>query len=98
MESFTKKRENKALEKIVQHKKMDMKIFEKTVDECKQRYYEIAYALLRHRGIFKHKLFDYPQFDIEYESIRKCNWERLYTRGKELFQKEKQALEENIKI
>ena len=60
MDSFIKKRENKALDKITQFKKIDMKIFEKTVDEVKQRYYEIAYALLRHRGINKHKLFDYP--------------------------------------
>jgi hypothetical protein len=60
MDSFIKKRDKKVLDKIIQHKKIDMKIFEKTVDEVKQRYYEIAYALLRHRGIYKHKLFDYP--------------------------------------
>ena len=88
MDSFIlRKRENKALDKIIEHKKMDVRIFEKTVDEVKQRYYEVAYALLRHRGVLKHKLLDFINnpFDIEYESVRKCNWERLYTRGKELF-------------
>jgi hypothetical protein len=82
-----RKRENKALDKIIEHKKMDVRIFEKTVDEVKQRYYEVAVALLKHRGVVKHKLLDFNNnlFDIEYESVRKCNWERLYTRGKELF-------------
>ena len=89
--------------------RLDERAFEKTVDEVKWRYYEVAQALLKHRGVKKHKLLE-PNatqrqsvsgggssiFDIEYESTRKCDWERVFMRGADQVQKEKAALEAHL--
>ena len=45
-----RKREFKALDKIIEHKKMDVRIFEKTVDEFILRYFKQSF--LRASGIY----------------------------------------------
>jgi len=78
-----RKREQKAIEKIIYVRRMDEKVFERTIDEVKYRYYEVARALLKHRGIRDHPYLKLEPFDIEYEVMRRCNWERIFARGKE---------------
>jgi hypothetical protein len=38
--------------------KLDVRTFERTVDEVKWRYYEVATALLKHRGVKRHKILE----------------------------------------
>lgn len=94
-----KKRDLKALDKDIWISSMDEAVFDKTVEEVKFRYYEVARALLKHRGEFQHPLLkNYQEFDIEYETIRKSNWERVFSRGKELYQKEKYLIDDHLKL
>jgi len=94
-----KKRDLKAIEKGIWFSKMDAKVFDKTVEEVKHRYYEVARALLQHRGESAHPMLkNYEKYDIEYETIRKANWQRVFSRGKELYQKEKYLVEEHLKL
>lgn len=80
-----RKRDLKALDKDIWISTMDDAVFDKTIEEVKYRYYEVARALLKHRGKIQHPLLrKYEEFDIEYETIRKSNWERVFSRGKEL--------------
>ena len=44
---------------------MDERVFEKTIEEIKYRYYEVSRRLLKFRGINNHKYFKYQEFDIE---------------------------------
>lgn len=76
---------------------MDEIAFERTLDEIKYRYYEVAKALLKHREDFTHPYLNY-EYDIEHEIQRKNNWEKVIGRGKEQFEKENQILQEHLKI
>lgn len=38
--------------------KMDESMFERTIYDCKWRYYEVAQALLKHRGVKRHRLME----------------------------------------
>lgn len=64
LKTFTSKREEKANQKLEEAREkiwlntLDERAFEKTVDEVKWRYYEVAQALLKHRGVKKHKLLE----------------------------------------
>lgn len=59
---------------------LDAHVFDKTVEEIKYRYYEVARALLKFRNQEKHRYFDYEEYDIERETCRKNNWERILMR------------------
>lgn len=72
--------------------------FDRTVEEIKYRYYEVARALLKFWGHTNHRYFKMDNFDIEQEIYRKNNWERIFGRVKESFAKEKSILQERLKI
>ena len=61
---YTRPRDLKANQKLTEAREkiwlneLDERAFEKTVDEVKWRYYEVAQALLKHRGVKKHKLLE----------------------------------------
>lgn len=94
-----KKRDLKALDKEIWINQMDESVFDKTVEEIKYRYYEVARALLTFRREFKHPILkNFEPYDIEYETTRKCNWERVFSRGKELYQKEKDLIDDHLKL
>jgi hypothetical protein len=57
---------------------LDERAFERTVEEIKYRYYEVARALKKLRN--SNDSFEY---DIEREIQRKNNWEKIFSRGKE---------------
>ena len=78
-----RKRDLKTIEKYIHVQKMDERAFERTVEEIKYRYYEVARALLKFRGQTDHRYFKFPEYDIEKEIYRKNNWERVMYRGKE---------------
>ena len=60
-----RKRDLKTIEKHLVVNKLDPVAFDRTVEEVKYRYYEVAKALLLHRKDFKHPLLKYEPFDIE---------------------------------
>jgi hypothetical protein len=64
----------------------------------KYRYYEVARAILKNRGQRTHRYFQYPEFDIEQEIYRKNNWEKVFARVKEQFEKERALLQERLKV
>jgi len=80
-----RKRDLKTIEKYMYVRRMDARVFERTVEEVKYRYYEVARALLKFRNVTDHYYLNFEPYDIEYETIRKSNWERVFSRGKELF-------------
>jgi len=92
-----KKRDKKANEKL--HQKMNRlkKRQERTVDEIKERYYEVAKAVLEGRNLLEHPLMKKP-FNYEQEVRRKNNLEKLFFRTKDQQDKEKQLLQEMKKL
>jgi len=52
------------------------------VDEIKERYYQVAKAILELREDFENPLVKKP-FNYEQEVKRKCNLEKLFLRTKE---------------
>ena len=64
---------------------MDERAFDRTLQEIKHRYYEVARAVLKYRGEENHRYFKYPVFDIEQEICRQNNYEIVLSRGKECF-------------
>jgi len=60
-----RKRDLKTIEKYLVVNKLDPVAFDRTVEEVKYRYYEVARALLRHRKELNHPYLKYDQFDIE---------------------------------
>ena len=51
-------------------RRMDARVFERTVEEVKYRYYEVARALLKYRNVKDHYYLNFEPYDIEYETIR----------------------------
>jgi hypothetical protein len=93
-----RRRDLKTIEKYISVHKMDERAFDRTVEEIKYRYYEVARALLKHRRDSNHRYMKYPNFDIEQEISRKNNFEIILARGKEQFEKETALLQEHLKI
>ena len=56
-----RKRDLKTIEKYIRVQKMDERAFERTVEEIKYRYYEVARALLKFRGQTDHRYFKFPE-------------------------------------
>lgn len=98
LEPRIKKRDLKSLQKEIRINQLDPVAFDRTVEEIKYRYYEVARAVLKFRGQTKHRYFDFDDYDIEQETCRKNNWERIFGRVKESFSKEKSLLQERLKI
>ena len=97
--SRLRKRDLKFLDKQIFINQMDENVFDKTVEEIKYRYYDVARALLTFRRDYKHPLLkNFEPFDIEYETTRKCNWERVFSRGKESFHREKDLIDDHLKL
>lgn len=93
------KRELKVIQKYIKVNTLDPVSFDRTVEEVKFRYYEIARAILKYRGLHRtHRYFQYPAFDIEQEIYRKNNWEKVFARVKEQFEKERALLQERLKV
>ena len=88
----------KATEKHLIVNNLDPVAFDRTVEEVKHRYYEVARALLLHRKESGHLYLKYDQFDIEQEVYRKNNWERVFSRGKEQLDAEKDILREHLRV
>lgn len=98
LEPHMKKRDLKSLEKEIKINQLDPVAFDRTVDEIKYRYYEVARAVLKFRGHHEHRYLKHDPFDIELETQCKNNWERVCGRVKESFTKEKSILQERHKI
>ena len=86
------KRELKVIQKYIKINTLDPISFDRTVEEVKFRYYEVARAILKYRNQKNHRYFKYPVFDIEQEIYRKNNWEKVFARVKEQFEKERALL------
>lgn len=93
-----RKRDLKTIEKYLRVQTMDERAFERTIEEIKYRYYEVARALLKFRGQTDHRYLKFPEYDIEKEIYRKNNWERVMYRGKEQFERENAILSDHLKI
>lgn len=83
-----RRRDLKTIEKYICIQKMDERAFDRTIEEIKHRYYEVARALLKHRGESSHRYLKAAAYDIEQEASRKYNYELVMSRGKESFEKE----------
>jgi|688.fasta_scaffold301840_2 DNA methyltransferase 1-associated protein 1 len=89
---------------IKKDRKMMAKTFRKdrSVDEVKQRYYEVAKAILTLQGNVNHLIVQKP-FNFEQEVRRKNNLEKLFMRTKDQMEREKlmqielKKLEQKIK-
>jgi len=60
-----RKRDLKTIEKHLVVNKLDPVAFDRTVEEVKYRYYEVARALLLYRKELDHPYLKHEQFDIE---------------------------------
>ena len=60
-----RKRDLKTIEKYLVVNRLDPVVFDRTVEEVKYRYYEVAKALLEYRKEYNHPYLKYEQFDIE---------------------------------
>jgi hypothetical protein len=75
---------------------------DRSVDEVKQRYYEVAKAILTLQGNVNHLIVQKP-FNFEQEVRRKNNLEKLFMRTKDQMEREKlmqielKKLEQKIK-
>ena len=56
-----------SIEKHIRVNQLDPVAFDRTVEEIKYRYYEVARAVLRFRGQTNHRYFQCEMFDIEQE-------------------------------
>lgn len=81
----TRKRELKAISKS-----------DRSVDEVKNRYYQVAKAVLEGRGQKNHPIVQKP-FSYEHEVRRKLNMEKIFLRTKDQHEKEKSYIQ-NLKF
>jgi hypothetical protein len=61
---------------------------DRSVDEVKQRYYQVAKAILTLQGSISHPIVQKP-FNFEQEVRRKNNLEKLFMRTKDQMEREK---------
>jgi hypothetical protein len=83
-----RKRDAKTMRKYIYIDSLQSQSFERTVEEVKHRYYDVAKALLKHRNEENHRILKYPSFNMVDDLLRKHNWEKVYSRNKNEVEKE----------
>ena len=92
-----KKRDLKTIQKYIHDQTLDPHVFDKTIEEIKNRYYEVSRALLEHRGNIKHPYFKYEPYNIEQEIVRKNNMEKIFARDKDQVDTEVKIIKDHHK-
>jgi hypothetical protein len=93
-----RKRDTKTIEKYIFVNRLNPIAFERTIEEVKQRYYEVAKALLKKRKDFGHPIMTTPAYSIQDDLLRKHNWEKVFSRTKDCIDKETTYLLDHIFI